>query len=179
MLTDLVLRLTVLALALFSRKLWRERAALRARLAAAEANARRAAAPFEEDDSWDPFPRFILLAKGGNNQEGLFKNLKENTCPCTQLWAGRHQQTRQGFWPTAAQIASCAAVPPPEPEWKCLEPCTPVMTHTWQGWSIYWDVMQGCLLLSCNTYGQFHCKLPDDPDRDKPPKTFPPGEIEK
>jgi hypothetical protein len=48
------------------------------------------------------------------------------------------------------------------------------MTHIWHGWSAYVNAANGQMVFNCMTFAQYHCKLPNDPDINKPPKTTDP-----
>lgn len=74
-------------------------------------------------------------------------------------------------WPNGAAIAACAANPPPPDGavWKCADDCVQVMTHIWRGWMVVRHQRTGQLKLNCETFAQFHCKKPSDPDVEKPP----------
>jgi hypothetical protein len=49
-----------------------------------------------------------------------------------------------------------------------------VLTHKWNGYILFKNKKNGKFLLNCSADAQYHCKKPNDPDRDKPPVEGPP-----
>ena len=84
------------------------------------------------------------------------------------------------MWPNPAQIAACAQNPPPpaRPLFECPGDCVLVQTHVWHGWDVVRHRKNRQLKLNCNTFAQYHCKKPDDPEREKPPRPHHPDDIQ-
>jgi hypothetical protein len=134
-------------------------------------------AVFPDTSDWD------FVEQGGDMHTGRFGG--RGQCPCRR---GYSLATRSIVLPLnawtpavrAALAARCAANPPPvaAPDWKCPDPCQHVLTHVWHGWSVLRNRKAGVFVFHCHTFGQYHCKLPTDPDFDKPPRTSPPDQDE-
>ena len=164
------------ALAAFSWMQWRRAEALRQRLQMAAPYIVRSGAPFEEiapliqPDDWK------TIAQGGNNKPGQFGGI--DNCPCMKQYSVATQQVVLNAWPNPAQVAACAANPPAAkaPLWNYTDDCVQVMTHIWHGWRVAQGIKTGQLVFNCHTFAQYHCKKPDDPDRNKPPRPTDPGD---
>ncbi len=173
-----LLLLAVTALAAFGWAQWRKAATLRQRLLMAAPYVIRSGAPFGvlapiiQPDDWK------VLAQGGNTKPGEFGGI--NNCPCQKEYTVATQQVVLNAWPNPAQVAACAANPPAAeaPSWKCADDCVQVMTHRWHGWVVYQGIRTGQIVFNCDTFAQYHCKKPNDPDRDKLPKPSDPGDTE-
>lgn len=165
-----------LALMLFG---WRQRkiaSGLRQRLHLAAPYLVRSGAPFEEIEPLFDFLKWKVIAQGGNTNPGKFGGL--GNCPCQKEYTVATNQVILNAWPNPAQVAACAANPPaPEAAlWRCPDDCVQVMTHIWHGWTVVQNVQNGQILFNCHTFAQYHCKRPDDPDRNRPPRTTDPGD---
>jgi len=119
----------------------------------------------------DPPLAWVLVDKGGNNNDGDMNGLGE--CPCQHDYTIAYIQVRFPARPNAAQIAAIT-FNPPAPDTtnveECVAGCVNVMTHIWHGWHLFKNNATGNFLLNSKTYAQFHCKKPNDPDVGKPPK---------
>ena len=153
----------------------RRAADLQRRFARAAPYLVRSGAPFEEIAPLANAADWVLVATGGNNNQG--NTGPYGRCPCQSEYTVNVAFTPINAWPNPAQVAACAANPPPPdpPEWKCAEDCVQVMTHVWHGWDVFRNAKTGQLRFQCNTYAQYHCKKPDDPARDDPPQPTDPG----
>lgn len=122
--------------------------------------------------------RWKVIAQGGDNRSGKFRNL--GFCPCESGYTVNTNQVIINAWPNPAQVAACVAGPPAvkAPEWKCKDDCINVLTHVWHGWDVVQDQNNRQLKFNCNTFGQYHCKQPTDPDAEKPPKEGHPDDPE-
>jgi hypothetical protein len=116
-----------------------------------------------------------LVDKGGDTGEVIIGRL--GWCPCQSEYTVVTRQFNFNAKPNKAQItAACANPPPPAAaEWKCPEDCVQVLTHVWDGWDLFKLLPNKGFLLNCSVFGQYHCKKPDDPDRNKPPHKGSPG----
>jgi hypothetical protein len=116
-----------------------------------------------------------LVDTGGDTSEGMIGRL--GWCPCQSEYTVVTRQLNFNARPNKAQIAAACANPPPPAaaEWKCPEDCVQVLTHVWHGWLLFKLKPNKGFLLNCSTFGQYHCKKPDDPDRNKPPHEGSPG----
>lgn len=136
----------------------------------------RSGAPFEEIEPFLWPVRWKVVAEGGNTNPGTFGGL--GFCPCQSEYTVATNQIVINAWPNPAQVAACTANPPPPApaEWECPEDCVQVMTHLWHGWMVVQNIQTGQLKFNCHTFAQYHCKKPNDPDRDKPPRPMHPDE---
>lgn len=122
-----------------------------------------------------PFVRWKEVARGGNTKPGVHAG--HGNCPCEKQYTVATIQINFPARPNAAQIAA-ATINPPAPDKVgvvCKGECIPVMTHVWHGWVLLLDTLTGRFLLNNETFAQYHCKLPNDPDAQKPPKEGDPG----
>ncbi|MCA1605293.1 MAG: hypothetical protein LC775_07455 [Acidobacteria bacterium] len=139
----------------------------------------RAGFPFGLVEQGFPFFRWEFVEKGGNTNQGVVGGF--GNCPCQKDYTVATIQTNFAARPNAAQIAAATANPPAPANavWPCKDQCINVMTHVWNGWFLLVDNQTGQFLLNSHTYAQWHCKLSNDPDVEKPPKeTDPGGDIE-
>ena len=122
-----------------------------------------------------PFLRYKEIARGGNTKRG--KTGGFGNCPCQMQYTVATIQVRFPARPNAAQIAGAIANPPAPDRLlvPCAGICIHVMTHTWTGWVLLQDLQTGQFLLNNHTFAQWHCKLPNDPDVEKPPKQTDPS----
>lgn len=119
----------------------------------------------------DPPEEWVLVDKGGNNNGGDLDGFGE--CPCQHDYTVATLQVRFPARPNAAQIAAITFNPPAADTTyvqECVADCVNVMTHIWHGWNLFKNNATGRFLLNVNTFAQFHCKKPNDPDVGKPPK---------
>jgi hypothetical protein len=122
-----------------------------------------------------PFQRWQLVASGGNTNAGVTGGL--GNCPCQKEYTVKTIQVVFPARPNAAQIAAATfnKPAPDKPAFPCKDNCVNVMTHIWHGWLLFQDTVTGQCLLNNETFAQFHCKKPNDPDVEKPPKENDPG----
>lgn len=120
--------------------------------------------PFLDIFDWE------FVASGGDNTGGIIDNL--DSCPCQHEYTVATDQTVIAAWPNAAVQNNCVANPPAPAaaEWKCPDDCVQVMTHIWHGWDVLKNTKTGKIVFNCNTFAQYHCKKPTDPDRNKDPR---------
>jgi hypothetical protein len=122
----------------------------------------------EDLDEWE------LLQRQGDD-EGIFDGL--GRCPCRRFYTSNTVQSQLNAWPNPAAIAQCNNNLPPvkAPDKKmCDDDCVEVLTHVWFGWSAWRSKKNGQLMFHCSSFGQYHCKKPNDPDRNKPPLPYHP-----
>src|SRR5436190_8368299 len=121
---------------------------------------------------------WVEIARGGNTNPGRIANL--DFCPCQSEYRVATNQVVINAWPNPAQVAACNNAPPAAnpPAWTCADDCVQVQTHVWHGWAVVQNVKNGQLKFNCETFAQYHCKKPDDPDRNKPPKQTDPNDPE-
>jgi hypothetical protein len=149
---------------------------LRQRLILAGPYLIRSGAAFEEIEDLVRIGEWKSVASGGNTKSGRFGN--RNSCPCQSEYTVNTRQVVINAWPNPQVLAGCQNNPPPPAaaEWKCKDDCVQVMTHIWQGWRVVRNVRTGQMKFNCVTFAQYHCKKPNDPDRDKPPKPTDPSD---
>jgi hypothetical protein len=122
-----------------------------------------------------PFGQWKHIASGGNTKAGVTGGF--GNCPCQKQYTVATIQVVFPARPNAAQIAA-ATFNKPAPDKlvvHCEDNCVSVMTHIWHGWVLLQDTVTGQFLLNNETFAQFHCKKPNDPDVEKPPKENDPG----
>ena len=161
--------------------IWRLRSQtdeLRRRLSDAGPFLIRSGKPFEILEPLLNFGEWVQIASGGQNKPGKIGG--KNLCPCQSEYTCETDQVVINAWPNPQQVAACNANPPaPEAAgWDCKEDCVQVMTHIWHGFSVVKSQITGQLRFNCNTFAQYHCKKPTDPERDKPPKPRHPDDPE-
>jgi len=117
-----------------------------------------------------------VIDSGGNTKPGVFGN--HGSCPCERGYTVNTVQTPVAAWPNPALVNNCASNPPAAdaPEWECAEDCVQVMTNIWSGWDVVQNTKTGQIIFNCCTFAQYHCKKPNDPDRNKPPRATDPGD---
>ena len=164
----LVVALVVLCVVIL--RLRSQTRALEQRLSMAAPYIVRSGAPFLEIEPLLDFVQWKVIAEGGQNKPGNIGNV--GSCPCQSEYTCKTDQAIINAWPNPAQVAACNANPPAvrPAQWKCPEDCVQVQTHVWHGFSVVQNQQNGQLRFNCNSYAQYHCKKPTDPDRDKPPK---------
>ena len=120
--------------------------------------------------------QWIVIATGGNTKPGNTGNF--GSCPCQSEYTVATVQTPLNAWPNPAALNNCAQnLPPPQPaEIPCQKDCVQVMTHIWHGWMVVQNAKTGALILNCDTFAQYHCKKPNDPDRNRPPRHTDPND---
>lgn len=177
--------LVLIAAALGLGWLWlteRRRAAAQANLAAVLAGHARDDTPFEllqqAGGGW------VELASGGDTKtRGTFANMK--SCPCRMTYTCATKSIALNAWPNPNPnpVAGFPWNAPPrkaEP-WPCPGTCVVVPIKIWRNWSVVQNA-NGNIVIHIHTLTQYHCKLPDDPDINKPPEGWQlppkPGEIE-
>jgi hypothetical protein len=112
---------------------------------------------------------WVQIAQGGNTKPGIIGGLDQ--CPCQKEYTVATNQVAINAWPNPAQVNACNNAPPAaeKPGFKCADNCIQVMTHLWHGWTVMQNTKTGQILFNCETFAQYHCKKPDDPDVNKPP----------
>jgi hypothetical protein len=113
-----------------------------------------------------------IVDKGGDLGEGIVARFEQ--CPCQHHWTVATTMVPLAARPNKAAIPALLNYPAPAPaDWPCKDDCIQVMTHTWQCWFLETDGKTW--KLACSTCAQYHCKKPDDPDRNRPPFKGSPG----
>ena len=130
--------------------------------------------PFK--DLTEPLGMWKIIDQGGNNQFGHTDGI--GNCPCQSEWTCATAQTPVAAWPVPGMAAACAANPPAAQAASipCATSCVQVMTHIWHGWDVVQNTKTGAIVFNCHTYAQYHCKLPNDPDRNRPPRHTDPSD---
>lgn len=142
------------------------------RLAVLAGHANAAGVAFELLQQAAQFGDWVELASGGDNHAGTFSN--RDSCPCRHTYTCKTITFQLNAWPNPnpnpLQRFPWNAPPREKELWPCPEPCVFVCTEVWRGWRVLRNVKTGQIQMNINTFAQYHCKEPSDPDRDKPPK---------
>jgi hypothetical protein len=122
-----------------------------------------------------PFFGWVIVMTGGDTTPGTIGRI--GWCPCQNDYTCATNQIVLNAAPAnAAAVAPLLNYPPPDPiGLPCASDCVPVMTHRWRGWDVVVNQNTGQIKLNCYQFAQYHCKKPDDPDRNKPPYDGSPG----
>ncbi len=126
------------------------------------------------------FQKLKVVQQGGNTKWGRMENF--DSCPCEYEYTVATDQTRAMVQPNAAQLNACLANPPAValPSRKCKDDCIHIRTHEWNGYVLYQNLWTDEFILNCESFAQYHCTKPTDPERNKPPqKTNPEPEKPK
>lgn len=125
---------------------------------------------------------WTILA-GGDNVPGV--HINEGQCPGQMFYTVSTRQTltvkppltrwlRFGRWSPVTTGYPAAA--PPD---TCPEDCAPLWTHEWHGWTIAINLRTGQYVVNANTYAQYRCVMRGSPELGKPPRPFPPEQLER
>lgn len=120
---------------------------------------------------------------GGDNVPGI--HLNEGQCPGQMFFTVSTRQTiipkppltrwlQFGRW-TPAEFG----YPSPAPAEQCPEDCAPLCTHQWHGWTVSVNLRTGQYVVNANTYAQYRCVMRGSPELGKPPRAFPPEQLER
>lgn len=174
-LLTVLLALALVAVVIFAVVQWTSASAINKLLEATAPFLIRAGFPFGLVAQAGPFRRWTEQARGGNTKRGVTGGF--GNCPCQKQYTVATIQVNFPARPNAAQIAAATANPPAPDNLlvPCKGNCVNVMTHIWHGWVLLLDNQTGNFLLNNHTFAQWHCKLPNDPDVEKPPKQTDPG----
>jgi hypothetical protein len=170
-----LLALALVAVVVVALVQWKRAAAINKLLEETAPFLIRAGFPFGLAADFGPFRRWKLVEQGGNTKRGNTGG--RDHCPCQKEYTVATIQVNFPARPNAAQIAAATANPPAPDNrvWPCNGNCVNVMTHVWHCWYLMLDNQNGTFLLNSHTMAQFHCKLPTDPDVEKPPEQTDPG----
>ena len=117
--------------------------------------------------------QWVQIASGGDNRPGVFNNL--DACPCQHTYSCASRTIAINAWPNPVPNPIRGFpwnAPPRAPApWNCRGNCLIVPTRIWRGWSVM-QGPKGQLQVNINTFTQYHCKEPDDPDINKPPDGY-------
>ena len=113
----------------------------------------------------------IEVARGGDLREGTFENF--DICPCQRTVTCATIDFILNRWPNPAPnplLGFPWNAPPRSTDTRpCTGDCVLVCTDVWRNWSVVVSPRRG-IVLCINTFAQYHCKLPDDPERELPPR---------
>ena len=113
----------------------------------------------------------IEIARGGDLREGTFENY--GLCPCQHSVTCATIDFILNRWPNPVPnpLAGFPWNAPPRSTdtWTCQDGCVRVCTEVWRNWSVVQSPRRG-IVLCINTFAQYHCKLPDDPAVNDPPR---------
>lgn len=115
--------------------------------------------------------QWAQLAQGGDNSAGIFANM--NSCPCRMTYTCATNVIPLNAWPNPkpnpVNFFPWNAPPRQREPWPCPGTCVIVPIKIWRGWRVM-QGPRGQLQLNVNTFTQYHCKEPTDPDINKPPE---------
>jgi hypothetical protein len=123
------------------------------------------------------------VLSSGDNLPGI--HLNEGQCPGQMFYTVSTRQTiisrppltrwlRLGRWSPAE-----FGFPPPAPAEGCPEDCAPLFTHQWHGWTVAVNLRTGQYVVNANTYAQYRCVMRGSPELGKPPRAFPPEQLDR
>ncbi len=115
---------------------------------------------------------WVQIAQGGDNSPGTFANM--NACPCRHTYTCATIQFPLNAWPNPNPDPTKGfpqnAPPRAREPWPCPGNCLIVPTKIWRGWDVQQNTKTGAIVLNINTFCQYHCKEPTDPDINKAPE---------